>query len=185
MFLHVAQNKQAHGLVEFLLPMLQLSSTNRISAKQAMQHRWLNVVDGDDQTFTRRTQEWVEESEEAEELEEDAEDDVPREEEVVVRSVEAAAEAAPHQAAAPAAADATEPPARADAPAAAAAAAATATATATATTSSAPSQATSKAFIMLDLRHRADYADLRREELVDRRRLRTTFFPMHLEAIKV
>ena len=42
-----------------------------------------------------------------------------------------------------------------------------------------------KALVMLTLRHRADYADLRRDELVERRKLRTAFFPKHLQAIKV
>eukprot|EP01061_Rhynchopus_euleeides_P017202 TRINITY_DN28658_c0_g2_i2.p1 TRINITY_DN28658_c0_g2~~TRINITY_DN28658_c0_g2_i2.p1 ORF type:complete len:783 (+),score=281.04 TRINITY_DN28658_c0_g2_i2:246-2594(+) len=146
-------------LEDFLTVMLKIDNNERMTALEAMNHPWLKVVEGDDVPLVKdRDDEGSELDEPDAQHMDDEEEEHLQAEQAQPRPAEAARVPEPAVVAQP------QP---------------------TQSSDTRSVLVEGKALVMLTLRHRADYADLRRDELVERRKLRTSFFPKHLEAIKV
>eukprot|EP01060_Flectonema_neradi_P022326 TRINITY_DN3058_c1_g1_i1.p1 TRINITY_DN3058_c1_g1~~TRINITY_DN3058_c1_g1_i1.p1 ORF type:complete len:773 (+),score=144.33 TRINITY_DN3058_c1_g1_i1:1366-3684(+) len=166
MFIHNgADPEQAQELFDFLSPMLELDPAKRATAEEASKHPWLTVVEEDARPYTApartRLKKLVSiDYGDLEYSDHDGED--------ATDSVEC--EYPPPPPSPPKNLESPDIPIDAHTDPVALVPAATVR--------------PSKDHAILDLRQRAEYADLRREELVSRRALRTEFFPLHLEAIK-
>ena len=159
---HGANPEQAQDLYDFLSPMLELDSSKRATAEEASKHPWLVVTEKDAMPYTAPARSRLKKLVGIDygDLDEDDDDDD------VESDMSAVYPPTP-----------PEPPKNLEA------------AFVEIDSNGAGhleimSTVSSKEYIILDLRQRAEYADLRREELVGRRLLRSDFFPTHLEAIK-